>query len=50
MKILRGNRLVVAILSAAVGSVMVGRAEKPMTSLQPEPGHQDSGQKQIAMI
>jgi hypothetical protein len=50
MKTLRGNRVVVVMLAAAVGSAMVGRAEKPITSIQPEPGQQDSGQKQLAMI
>ena len=45
MKTLRGNRVVVVMLAAAVGSAMVGRAEEPITSIQPEPG-----QKQLAMI
>ena len=50
MKALRGNRVAVVMLAAAVGSAMVGRAEKPITSVQPEPGQQDSGQKQKAMF
>jgi hypothetical protein len=50
MNILRGNRVVVVMLAAAMGSAMIGRAEKPITSIQPEPGQQDSGQKQKAMI
>jgi hypothetical protein len=50
MKTVRGNRVVVAMLAAAVGSAMVGRAETPITSSQPDPAQQDSGQKQLAMI
>src|ERR1700677_3018480 len=50
MNTLRGNRVVVGMLAAAMGSAMIGRAEKPITSIQPEPGQQDSGQKQKAMI
>jgi hypothetical protein len=40
MKTLRGNRVVVAMLAAVVGSAMVGRAEKPITSSQPDPVQQ----------
>jgi hypothetical protein len=50
MKTLRGNRVAVVMLAAAVGSAMVGQAEKPITSSQPQPGQQNSGQKQLAMI
>jgi hypothetical protein len=50
MKTLRGNRVVVAMLAAVVGSAMVGRAEKPITSSQPDPVQQDSGQKQKTMF
>ena len=45
MKTLRGNRAVVVMLAAAVGSAIIGRAEKPITSSQ-----QDSGQKQKTMF
>ncbi len=50
MKTLRGNRAVVVMLAAAVGSAMVGWAEKPITSSQPDPVQQDSGQKQKTMF
>jgi hypothetical protein len=50
MKTLRGNRAVVLMIAAAVGSAMVGRAEKPMASSQPDPVQQDSGQKQKTMF
>jgi len=50
MKALRGNRAVVLMLAAAVGSAMIGRAEQPITSIQPAPGQQDSGQKQKTMF
>jgi hypothetical protein len=50
MKTVRGNRVVVAMLAAAVGSAMVGRAETPITSCQPDPVQQDSGQKQKTMF
>jgi hypothetical protein len=50
MKTLRGNRAVVVMLAAAVGSAAIGRAEKPITSSQPDPGQQDSGQKQKTMF
>jgi hypothetical protein len=45
MKTLRGNRAVVVMLAVAVGSAIIGRAEKPITSSQP-----DSGQKQKTMF
>jgi hypothetical protein len=38
------------MLAAAVGSAVLGRAEKPITSSQPEPVQQDSGQKQKTMF
>jgi hypothetical protein len=50
MKTLRGNRTVVVMLAAAVGSAIIGRAEKPITSSQPDPVQQDSGQKQKTMF
>lgn len=50
MKTLRGNRAVVVMLAAAVGSAIIGRAEKPIASSQPDPVQQDSGQKQKTMI
>jgi hypothetical protein len=50
MKTLRGNRVAVVMLAAAVGSAMVGRAETPITSGQPDPGQQDSGLKQKTMF
>jgi hypothetical protein len=45
MKTSRGNRAVVVMLAAAVGSAIIGRAEKPISSSQ-----QDSGQKQKTMF
>jgi hypothetical protein len=50
MRTLRGNRVAVLMLAAAVGSAMVGRAEKPITSSQPDPVQQNSGQKQKTMF
>jgi len=50
MKTLRGNRVVVLLLAAAVGSVTIGRAEKLMTPSQTDPVQQDSGQKQKTMF
>jgi hypothetical protein len=50
MKTLRGNRAVVVMLAAAVGSAIIGRAERPVTSSQPDPVQQDSGQKKNAMF
>ena len=50
MKTLRGNRTVAVMLAAAVGSAIIGRAEKPIPSSQPDPVQQDSGQKQKAMF
>jgi hypothetical protein len=50
MKTLRGNRVFVVMLAAAVGSAMAGRAEKPITSNQPDPVQQDAGQKQKTMF
>ena len=44
------NRVVVLMLAAAVGSAIIGRAEKPITSSQPGPVQQDSGQKQKTMF
>jgi hypothetical protein len=50
MKTLRGNRVVVLLLAAAVGSATIGRAEKLMTPSQTDPVQQDSGQKQKTMF
>jgi hypothetical protein len=50
MKTVRGNRAVVVMLAAAVGSAMVGWAETPITSSQSDPVQQDSGQKQKTMF
>jgi hypothetical protein len=50
MKTLRGNRAVVVMLAAAMGSAIIGRAEKPIISSQPNSGQQDSGQKQKTMF
>ena len=50
MKTLLGNRAVVVLLAAAVGSAIIGRAEKPITSSQSDPVQQDSGQKQKTMF
>ena len=50
MKTLSGNRVVMVMLAVAVGSALVGHAEKPITSSQPDPVQQDSGQKQKAMF
>ena len=42
MKTMRGFRVAVALLlSAAMGSAMVGRAEKPMAEGQQDPGPQE---------
>ena len=54
-RISRGNRAVVVMLAAAVGSAVIGRAEKPITSSQSAPLQQasiqqDSGQKQKTMF
>jgi hypothetical protein len=50
MKTLRGNRAVVLMLAAAVGSAVVGRAEKPIFASQTDPSPQDSGQKQKTLF
>jgi hypothetical protein len=50
MKKLRRNRAVVVVLAAAVGSAIVGRAEKPKISGQPDPVQQASSQNQKAMF
>lgn len=49
-KTLLGNRVAVLMLAAAVGSAMVGRAEKPITSSQTDSIQQDSHQKQKTMF
>jgi len=50
MKTVRVNQAVVIMLALAVGSAMVGQAEKPIASSQPDPLPQDSGQKQKTMF
>jgi len=50
MKTLLGNRVAVVMLAAAVGTAMVGRAEKPTTSSQADQVQQESGQKQKTMF
>jgi hypothetical protein len=50
MKTLRGNRVAVVMLAAAVGSAMVGRAQPSINSSQLGPGPQDSGPKQKTMF
>jgi len=54
-KTLHGNRAVLVMLAAAVGSAIIGRAEAPKTSgqpdpVQPNPAQQDSAPKQKTMF
>jgi hypothetical protein len=50
MNISRGNRVAVAVLAVVVGSAMVGKAEKPVTSGQTDALLQDSGPKQKTLF
>jgi len=50
MKTLRGNRAVVVMLAAAVGSAIVGWAEKPMAAGQQDSGQQEKRNAELAVM
>jgi hypothetical protein len=50
MKTIRGFRVAVALLTAAMGPALVGRAEKPMAVVQQDPGQQEKHASETAVL
>ena len=50
MKTMRGFRVAAALLSAAMGPALVGRAEKPMAAGQQDAGQQEKHAAEIAVL
>jgi hypothetical protein len=50
MKTVRGLRVAVALLSAAMGPALFGQAEKPMVEVQQDSGQQQKHQAEMAVV